>query len=442
MPDRPEPSQHSENRLPVRLSTRCRPFRTRILRDEPIDPADRSRPGRCLRCAGLAAPRFSADPGPTRSRGPRPRPRRGPAPTAGLEAIEVFPPEINLTTARDRQSIVVQATYADGITRDVTREASITPANPALLKRDGATFYPVADGATTLAVAFGGQTVTVPVKVAQATVAAAAQLPARRDAGLHAGRLQHRELPRRGPRQGRLPDLALRLRPRGRPLPADPRDGRPADQPGGPVRQHPAREVHRRGPAHRRQAVRAVQRALPDAPSLDRGRRPERRRDQAAQGRRRRPLSQGRRARRQGLDPADDRAGPLLRRHRPRRHQPGRLPHEQRGLGRRQPRRPRHRGRARRGVRHGPVRDLHRRLAVHRAAQGPEVRVPRRSPRPTTSTRWSPTSSSKLRIAPSGICDDATFLRRVYLDIVGLHADRRGVQPVHEPRPTRPSGPS
>jgi hypothetical protein len=93
-----------------------------------------------------------------------------PAPTAGLASIRFFPEEINLTTARDRQSIVVQATYADGITRDVTNEAAITVANPALLKRDSATFYPLADGATTLAVTFGGQSVAVPVKVAQAKV--------------------------------------------------------------------------------------------------------------------------------------------------------------------------------------------------------------------------------------------------------------------------------
>jgi hypothetical protein len=88
----------------------------------------------------------------------------------GLTKVEVFPADINLTTAPDRQSVVVQATYADGITRDVTQEATMTVANPALVKRDGATFTPVADGATTLAIAFGGQTVTLPVKVAQATV--------------------------------------------------------------------------------------------------------------------------------------------------------------------------------------------------------------------------------------------------------------------------------
>ena len=35
-------------------------------------------------------------------------------------AIEVYPPDINLETSRDRQSFVVQAWFADGLSRDVT----------------------------------------------------------------------------------------------------------------------------------------------------------------------------------------------------------------------------------------------------------------------------------------------------------------------------------
>ncbi|WP_250846633.1 DUF1549 domain-containing protein [Aquisphaera insulae] len=91
------------------------------------------------------------------------------APTAGLASIRVYPDAINLSTQRDRQSIVVQATYADGITRDVSREATLTPANPALMKREGSTFTPVADGETTLAVAFGDKSASVPVKVTKAS---------------------------------------------------------------------------------------------------------------------------------------------------------------------------------------------------------------------------------------------------------------------------------
>ena len=47
-----------------------------------------------------------------------------------LTTLEVFPPDVNLDTARDRQSFVVQATYADGITRDVTAEAKVAARQP------------------------------------------------------------------------------------------------------------------------------------------------------------------------------------------------------------------------------------------------------------------------------------------------------------------------
>ena len=93
--------------------------------------------------------------------------RKPPAPMTGLA---VYPPEVKLATARDRQSIVVQATFADGITRDVTKEATIEVANPKLVRRDGATFHPAADGSSSISVAYGGQKVAVPLAVAQATV--------------------------------------------------------------------------------------------------------------------------------------------------------------------------------------------------------------------------------------------------------------------------------
>ena len=78
-----------------------------------------------------------------------------PSQTAALSEVQVFPPDINLFTARGKQTLVVQALYADGITRDVTAQAKVTPANAALLKVDKNVILPVADGATELAVEFG-----------------------------------------------------------------------------------------------------------------------------------------------------------------------------------------------------------------------------------------------------------------------------------------------
>ncbi|MDZ4685478.1 MAG: DUF1549 and DUF1553 domain-containing protein [Planctomycetaceae bacterium] len=85
-----------------------------------------------------------------------------------LQKLIVAPGEIALTTAADRQLVVVQALYSDGITRDVAKDATLTLANAALVRRDGQTFYPVADGQTELKVEFGGQSHTIPVKVERA----------------------------------------------------------------------------------------------------------------------------------------------------------------------------------------------------------------------------------------------------------------------------------
>ena len=104
-----------------------------------------------------------------------------------------------------------------------------------------------------------------------------------------------------------------------------------------------------------------------------------------------------------------------------RRDRPGRVPHQQRQLGRRSTRRAGHGGQPRRGLRHGPVRDQHRRQPGARAAaKDLPYSPPANARRPTTSTSWSAPSSDKLRILPSEICTDAVFLRRVTLDITGL----------------------
>src|SRR5262249_17621182 len=84
--------------------------------------------------------------------------------------VDVYPTDINLLTARSRQSFIVQATYADGITRDVTDQAKATFTNPALARLDKNLVYPVADGATEMKVEFGGKSITLPVKVKDAKV--------------------------------------------------------------------------------------------------------------------------------------------------------------------------------------------------------------------------------------------------------------------------------
>ena len=86
-----------------------------------------------------------------------------------LAEVKVFPADVNLTTMRDRQSLVVQATYADGLTRDVTGQATYTY-DKSLVRLDQATFYPLKDGTNIITVKFGGRALKLPLKVEQAKV--------------------------------------------------------------------------------------------------------------------------------------------------------------------------------------------------------------------------------------------------------------------------------
>jgi hypothetical protein len=89
---------------------------------------------------------------------------------ANVTELRVFPPAVNLATSKDRQLMVVQAVYSDGLTRDVTAQAQMTLANPALVRREANTFWPAVDGATEMKIEFAGKAVMVPVKVEKAGV--------------------------------------------------------------------------------------------------------------------------------------------------------------------------------------------------------------------------------------------------------------------------------
>jgi hypothetical protein len=88
--------------------------------------------------------------------------------TNTLAELKVFPSSVELNTKRDRQSLVVQAIYSDGITRDVSSLATCAFAQPAIAKLDNATVFPSADGSTDLKITFRDKTLAVPVKVTKA----------------------------------------------------------------------------------------------------------------------------------------------------------------------------------------------------------------------------------------------------------------------------------
>jgi len=90
------------------------------------------------------------------------------AETAKITKVNVYPAEVSLKSNRDRQAIIVQSVDATGITRDVTSDAkfSLDKTEPVQLKAN--TLYPQADGEAKLTVAYGGHQVVVPIQVTEA----------------------------------------------------------------------------------------------------------------------------------------------------------------------------------------------------------------------------------------------------------------------------------
>jgi hypothetical protein len=80
-------------------------------------------------------------------------------------SFEVFPTDVNLKFQRDRQSIVCRFTEPNGVHRNVTAEAKITVTDPTKVKVENGVVYPLADGQTSLKVEYDGQSVDLPVKV-------------------------------------------------------------------------------------------------------------------------------------------------------------------------------------------------------------------------------------------------------------------------------------
>jgi len=79
--------------------------------------------------------------------------------------LKVFPSDINLSSKADKQSLVVQAIYPDGVTRDVTSEASFSFKDKAFAQLKDNVVSPVADGKTEMTISYGGRKLIVPVVV-------------------------------------------------------------------------------------------------------------------------------------------------------------------------------------------------------------------------------------------------------------------------------------
>jgi 1,2-phenylacetyl-CoA epoxidase PaaB subunit len=84
-------------------------------------------------------------------------------------SIAAYPQTIRLENRLDRHTIVVQATYPDGTTMDVTAKSKLTLADPAAAKLTGVTLTPLKKGKTTLAIEFGGHKTKINVEVSDPT---------------------------------------------------------------------------------------------------------------------------------------------------------------------------------------------------------------------------------------------------------------------------------
>jgi hypothetical protein len=89
-----------------------------------------------------------------------------PVPT--LAKVEVFPADVVLHSKRDSQSLVVMATYSNGVTKDVTAEAEYKIADAKICKVASQFVHPTGDGKTEITVGYQGRTMKLPVEVKNA----------------------------------------------------------------------------------------------------------------------------------------------------------------------------------------------------------------------------------------------------------------------------------
>ncbi len=91
------------------------------------------------------------------------KPGEAPAPTPEFASLAIYPPEIALENGDDYQGVIAVATRVDGVTLDVTEQATWAVEGAAHL--DGKRLVPKADGQTVLKATFGKLNAEAPVKV-------------------------------------------------------------------------------------------------------------------------------------------------------------------------------------------------------------------------------------------------------------------------------------
>ncbi len=89
---------------------------------------------------------------------------------SSLTEVSIAPTEVRLSTAQARQTLAIQATYADGTTRDVTDKATFAVADKKIARIAKGVVQPMADGKTEIVVKYDGRTQKIPLTIEQAKI--------------------------------------------------------------------------------------------------------------------------------------------------------------------------------------------------------------------------------------------------------------------------------
>ncbi|MEO5715735.1 MAG: PSD1 and planctomycete cytochrome C domain-containing protein [Luteolibacter sp.] len=95
-------------------------------------------------------------------------PRWDAAPDPQIVSIEAFPKQVSLESSADFHRIIVIARFKDASTHDITHQSKLTLADPSLATLTGTSLLPKKDGSTTLKIEYRGLGTEVPVIVKDA----------------------------------------------------------------------------------------------------------------------------------------------------------------------------------------------------------------------------------------------------------------------------------
>ncbi len=138
-----------------------------------------------------------------------------------VASLAIYPPDIDLTSQQDTQRFIVVATRDDGVTVDVTKSATINIKDPGIATLQESQLQPNSDGTTTLEATFQNVSASSNIDVKNAAVERPISFQMDVMPVFLRSRLQYRELPRFGARQGWVPAVSVRLRSAGRLFPID-----------------------------------------------------------------------------------------------------------------------------------------------------------------------------------------------------------------------------